>query len=73
MTKTRAHEPIIGGEFMVDWVLCSCGWRSHDYFDGVAYAWEEWSKHAENARRQERQANPPAEGQKPWPSDAPIG
>lgn len=41
------HKPTTKSEHMVDWVECSCGWRSDDYFDGREFALLEHSKHVE--------------------------
>ena len=39
------HEEIYDGGYMVDWVRCSCGWRSNSYWDGDDLAHDEWVKH----------------------------
>lgn len=39
------HTPSTKGEGFSDWVECSCGWRSHSYWDGVDFAMDEWKRH----------------------------
>lgn len=31
--------------YMIDQCVCGCGWKSHSYFDGAAYARGEWNRH----------------------------
>jgi len=33
---------------IVDMVVCSCGWESPPFYDGVEYAWDKWIEHAES-------------------------
>ncbi len=32
---------------MIDTCVCSCGWKSHEYFDGAEDAFDEWIRHAQ--------------------------
>lgn len=34
--------------WMLDGWSCSCGWKSHPYFDGMEYAEAEWKKHVKS-------------------------
>ena len=39
------HVYVIDGEFMSDWVGCSCEWQSEHYWDGVEWAIRDWREH----------------------------
>ena len=48
--KNLGHTPkYIGESSMSDQFICSCGWESRGYWDGIEYAWDEWLKHAHTA------------------------
>ena len=36
---------------MLDQIVCSCGWESATYFDGLEYAHAEWKKHVADPRK----------------------
>ena len=41
------HEMRQVSEWMTDKVICSCGWDSGWYFDGMSFAISEWKRHVE--------------------------
>lgn len=43
--KAIGHIGSSEGEFMTDWHICSCGWKSPEYWDGAEYAEQDWVKH----------------------------
>lgn len=36
------------GHGVLDEYVCSCGWKSHGYYDGAEYAIADWRVHVEN-------------------------
>ncbi len=42
------------GEWMFDQWKCSCGWKSHNYFDGADFAEEEFQKHVKAVETPEK-------------------
>jgi len=46
--KSLGHVPkCVAAGYMCDQYVCSCGWESPRFFDGLEYAKDEWLKHAE--------------------------
>jgi len=41
----RIHTPKGCSKDISDWVECSCGWKSQQYWDGMEYALDEWKLH----------------------------
>lgn len=45
VAKPLGHTPEHKEEGAVDTIICSCGWKSKEYFDNPWFAWEEWIDH----------------------------
>ena len=49
------HVPTECGDFMLDWVECSCGWKSETFFDGMPYAKADHRKHVRDYLKQQEE------------------
>ena len=39
------HIPTYKGGLMSEYYVCSCGWESNAFWDGIDFAMEEWRRH----------------------------
>ena len=45
--KKEEHVPTWHSVYVVDYIQCSCGWKSATYYDGREFALEDHKKHVE--------------------------